>query len=54
MVGRSQSPVLPPWPVVNDLLTLPLAERRKLIDQRIEAFLADGDPGFDAEAVLDA
>lgn len=64
--------------MVNDLLTLPLAERlervqtlwdsiaaeqsppelsdadRQLIDQRLEAYLADGDPGIDAEAVLDA
>jgi putative addiction module component (TIGR02574 family) len=64
--------------VVNDLLTLPLAERlklvqslwdsiaaeqgvpelsdadRQLIDQRMEAFLADGDPGLDADSVLDA
>ena len=44
---------------MNDPLTLPLAERRKLIDQklidqRIEAFLADGDAGLVAEAVLDA
>ena len=70
--------MLPAWPVVNDLLTLPLAERlelvqtlwhsiaaeqsppelsyadRQLIDQRMEAYLADGDPGLDAEAVLDA
>jgi putative addiction module component (TIGR02574 family) len=61
-------PVLPAWPVVNDLLTLPLAQRlelvqtlwdsiaaeqngpeltdadRQLIDQRLESFLADGDP----------
>jgi len=28
--------------VVNDLLTLPLEER-------LESFLADGDPGLDAE-----
>ena len=72
------APVLPAWPVVNDLLTLPLAERlelvqtlwdsiaaeqshpelsdadRQLIDQRMEVYLADGDPGLDAEAVLDA
>ncbi|MBM5810331.1 MAG: addiction module protein [Cyanobacteria bacterium M_surface_9_m1_291] len=64
--------------MVNDLLTLPLAERlelvqtlwdsiaaeqsppelsdadRQLIDQRLEVYLADGDPGLDAEAVLDA
>jgi putative addiction module component (TIGR02574 family) len=64
--------------VVNDLLTLPLAQRlelvqtlwdsiaaeqigpeltdadRQLIDQRLEQFLADVDPGFDADAVLDA
>ncbi len=64
--------------MVNDLLTLPLAERlelvqtlwdsiaaeqrppelsdadRQLIDQRMEDYLADGDPGLDAEAVLDA
>jgi putative addiction module component (TIGR02574 family) len=64
--------------VVNDLLTLPLAQRlelvqtlwdsiaaeqvgpelsdadRQLIDQRLERFLADGDPGLDADAVLDA
>ena len=70
--------MLPAWPVVNDLVTLPLAERlelvqtlwdsiaaeqsspelsdadRQLIDQRMEAYLADGDPGLDAETVLDA
>ena len=64
--------------MVNDLLTLPLAERlelvqtlwdsiaaeqsapelsdadRQLIEKRMEAYLADGDPGLDAEAVLDA
>jgi len=63
--------------VVNDLLTLPLAQRlelvqtlwdsiaaeqvgpelsdadRQLIDQRLERFLADGDPGLVADAVLD-
>jgi hypothetical protein len=33
--------------VVNDLLTLPLA-------QRLERFLADGDPGLDAGEVLGA
>jgi predicted RNase H-like HicB family nuclease len=27
---------------------------RQLIDQRLESFLADGDPGLDADAVLDA
>jgi putative addiction module component (TIGR02574 family) len=78
MVERSKPPGLQAWPVVNDLLTLPLAERlelfqslwdsiaaeqsdpelsdvdRQLIDQRMEAFLADGDPGLDADAVLDA
>ena len=71
-------PVLPAWPVVNDLLTLPLSERlelvqtlwdsiaaeqngpeltdsdRQLIDQRLESFLADGDPGVDADAALDS
>ncbi len=71
-------PVLPAWPVVNDLLTLPLAQRlelvqtlwdsiaaeqngpdltdadRQLIDQRLESFLADGDPGVDADAALDS
>ncbi|KEF41904.1 MAG: hypothetical protein ER33_08535 [Cyanobium sp. CACIAM 14] len=64
--------------MVNDLLTLPLAQRlelvqtlwdsiaaeqigpelseadRKLIDQRLESFLSDGDPGLDAHQVLDA
>jgi putative addiction module component (TIGR02574 family) len=64
--------------VVNDLLTLPLAQRlelvqrlwdsiaaeqigpeltetdRQLIDQRLENFLADGDPGLDADAALDS
>ena len=69
-------PVLPAWPVVNDPLTLPLAQRLKLvqtlwvsiaaeqngpvltdadrllIDQRLERFLADGDPDLDADAVL--
>lgn len=71
-------PVLPALPVVNDLLTLPLAQRlelvqtlwdsiaaeqigpeltetdRQVIDQRLEQFLASGDPGLDADAVLDA
>ena len=59
-------PVLPAWPVVNDLLTLwdsIAAEQngpdltdadRQLIDQRLESFLADGDPGLDADAALDA
>ena len=71
-------PVLPALPVVNDLLTLPLAQRlelvqtlwdsiaieqvgpeltdsdRQLIDRRLDCFLADGDPGVDADAVLDA
>jgi putative addiction module component (TIGR02574 family) len=27
---------------------------RQLIDQRLESFLADGDPGVDADAVLAA
>jgi putative addiction module component (TIGR02574 family) len=27
---------------------------RQLIDQRLENFLADGDPGLDADEVLDA
>jgi putative addiction module component (TIGR02574 family) len=27
---------------------------RQLIDQRLERFLADGDPGLDADEVLDA
>jgi hypothetical protein len=27
---------------------------RQLIDQRLESFLSDGDPGLDADAVLDA
>ena len=64
--------------MVNDLLTLSLAQRlelvqtlwdsiaaeqmgpelsdadRQLINQRLERFLADGDPGLDADAVLDA
>jgi putative addiction module component (TIGR02574 family) len=72
------SPALPARHVVNDLLTLPLAQRlelvqrlwdsiaaeqigpeltetdRQLIDQRLENFLADGDPGLDADAVLDS
>ena len=76
-VERSQPLVLPAWPVVHDLLTLPLAQRlelvqtlwdsiaaeqngpdltdadRQLIDQRLERFLADGDPVVDADAVLD-
>jgi putative addiction module component (TIGR02574 family) len=63
--------------VVNDLLTLPQAQRlelvqtlcdsiaaeqnspeltdadRQLIDQRLESFLADGDPGLDADAMLE-
>jgi hypothetical protein len=63
--GRSP-PVLPAWPVVNDLLTLwdlIAAEQngpeftdadRQLIDQRLEHFLAEGDPGLDADAALDA
>ena len=70
--------MLPALPVVNDLLTLPLAQRlelvqtlwdsiaaeqngpeltdadRQLIDQRLEGFLADGDPGVDADAVIDS
>ena len=72
------SPALPARRVVNDLLTLPLAQRlelvqtlwdsiaaeqigpeltetdRQVIDQRLEQFLASGDPGLDADAVLDA
>ncbi len=71
-------PALPARRVVNDLLTLPLAQRlelvqtlwdsiaaeqigpelseadRQVIDQRLEQFLASGDPGLDADAVLDA
>ena len=63
--------------MVNDLLTLPLAQRlelvqtlwdsiaadqvgpelsdadRQLIDQRLERFLTGGDPGLDADSVLD-
>ncbi|MFU8886786.1 MAG: addiction module protein [Cyanobacteriota bacterium] len=27
---------------------------RELIDQRLESFLADGDPGVDADAALDS
>ena len=57
-------PVLPARPVVNDLLTLwdsIAAEQngpeltdadRQLIDQLLESFLADGDPGLDADAAL--
>jgi putative addiction module component (TIGR02574 family) len=30
------------------------AADRQLIDQRLESFLADGDPGLDAVQVLDA
>ena len=30
------------------------AADRQLIDQRLESFLADGDPGLDADQVLDA
>ncbi|MCP9840701.1 hypothetical protein KBY93_08625 [Synechococcus sp. J7-Johnson] len=41
------SPALPARHVVNDLLTLPLA-------QRLESFLADGNPGLDADEVLNA
>jgi len=64
--ARSSPPVLPARPVVNDLLTLwdsIAAEQsgpeltdadRQLIDQRLESFLADGDPGIDADAALDA
>jgi putative addiction module component (TIGR02574 family) len=72
------SPALPARRVVNDLLTLPLAQRlelvqslwdsigaeqigpelteadRQLIDQRLERFLADGDPGLDAGEVMGA
>jgi putative addiction module component (TIGR02574 family) len=64
--------------VVNNLLTLPLAQRlelvqtlwdsiaaeqigpelteseRKLIDHRLERYLADGDAGLDADEVLTA
>ncbi|MCP9927427.1 addiction module protein [Cyanobium sp. CH-040] len=29
------------------------AADRQLIDQRLESFLADGDPGLDADQVLD-
>jgi hypothetical protein len=59
-------PVLAARPVVNDLLTLwdsIAAEQngpeltdadRQLIDQRLEHFLAEGDPGLDADAALDA
>jgi putative addiction module component (TIGR02574 family) len=71
-------PALPAWSVVNDLLSLSLAQRleliqtlwnsiaaeqngpelsdadRQLIDQRLESFLADGDPGVDADAALGA
>jgi putative addiction module component (TIGR02574 family) len=77
LIGPSP-PVLPVWPVVNDLLTLPLAQRLELvqtlwdsiaaeqngpelsdadcqlIDQRLERFLADGDPGLEADAALGA
>jgi putative addiction module component (TIGR02574 family) len=77
-VNNNWSPALPARRVVNDLLTLPLAQRlelvqtlwdsiaaeqigpeltepdRQLIDQRLERFLADGDPGLDADAVLDS
>ncbi len=77
LIGPSP-PALRAWPVVNDLLTLPLpqplelvqalwdsiaAEQvgpelsdadRQLIDQRLERFLAGGDPGLDADVVLDA
>ena len=41
MVERSQSPVLSAWPVVNDLLTLPVADEQSA-------------PGLDADALLDA
>jgi hypothetical protein len=41
------SRALPALHVVNDLLTFPLA-------QRLENFLADGDPGLDANEVLGA
>ncbi|MCP9783784.1 hypothetical protein KBY83_10725 [Cyanobium sp. WKJ7-Wakatipu] len=44
-VENSQPPVLPARLVVNDLLTLPLEER-------LESFLADGDPGLNAEEAL--
>lgn len=59
-------PLLAARPVVNDLLTLwdsIAAEQngpeltdadRQLIDQRLEHFLAEGDPGLDADAALDA
>ena len=59
-------PVLPAWPVANDLLTLwnsIAAEQngpeltvadRQLIDQRLVSFLAEGDPGVDADSALDA
>ena len=43
---RPQPPVLPATLVVNDLLTLPLEER-------LESFLADGDPGLDADVPSD-
>jgi hypothetical protein len=41
MVQRTQSPVLPAWPVVNDLLTLPVAAEQSA-------------PGLDADSVLGA
>jgi hypothetical protein len=54
-VGRSQPPVLPAWPVVKDLLSLPLAERLKLAQALWDSIAAErGDPGLDAEAVLGA
>ena len=50
---RSQPPVLPAWPVVNDLLTLPLAQRLELVQTLWDSIAADqGKPEFsDADVV---
>ena len=39
--GPSQSPVLSAWPVVNDLLTLPLAQRLELVQTLWDSIAAE-------------
>ena len=40
-VKGSQPPVLPAWPVVNDLLTLPLAQRLELVQTLWDSIAAE-------------
>ena len=48
-------PVLPAWPVVNDLLTLPLSERMELDQTMWDSIAVErGNPGFPADAALEA